>query len=381
MGITGITRKRWTANELKFLSENYGKLSVADVASALGRTVHGIHWKAAQQDVKFEEEGEDGAYLSLLKRLEAAEASVLKLTGEVDFLKKQVRAIETTTSSGGYRRARLELSKEEETFIEQNFREMSNDELAIKLDVTQKAVKKFLWDNHLIRCPRWDKSCALYRDGVRSPAVQAWAKHNRKRFANGELSEYQIKKLKDASFEFEDVSSAKKRGGLAPQEERFIRENYKRYDAHELALKLGVSYRAVRAFKRENHLYMRLRIKRLPLTPEGEDYIRDNFRNYTATELASRLNVSVKVVQKFKHHNELNGLRARFDEIWLHHYYRYKAGERDRHITSWETRTKSSYALGELPQWRIALLEEINFDFTKRAYHKHNEQPNNQRSL
>jgi|GEM_PF-6284452 len=46
--------RRWSSNEIEFLTKKYGVLPVSEIAETLNRSEDAVHWKASSLGIKFQ---------------------------------------------------------------------------------------------------------------------------------------------------------------------------------------------------------------------------------------------------------------------------------------------------------------------------------------
>jgi hypothetical protein len=87
----------------------------------------------------------------------------------------------------------------------------------------------------------------------------------------------------------------------------YIRNNYQRQSTNEMARHLNRNIEYVRRFMREDGLQTlyNKKLKEGKLTEEQQQFIRNSYRNLSATEMATKLKVDRTHVYNFLYHEKL----------------------------------------------------------------------------
>ena len=194
-----VSKKRWSGDEIDFLSKNYGRLSVLEISEKLNRSEDAIHWKANALNIKFVKND----YLELFKVIAQLNQKFTALESEVAALKDSIRSRKKF-----YRKQNL--SQDDEKFIRENFKELSNADLSRKLQVSKSCVEIFLKNNKLRRTNSWYDCLEKYKRGERDRFVEQWARNTRSLCKKGLVEEDKVKLLKEAKFEFQSSTFKEK---------------------------------------------------------------------------------------------------------------------------------------------------------------------------
>ena len=62
--------KRWTLEDVEYLTKHYGVLPVAEVSKKINRSEDAIHWKASSLGLRFSKKKEFASIVDILKSFE-----------------------------------------------------------------------------------------------------------------------------------------------------------------------------------------------------------------------------------------------------------------------------------------------------------------------
>lgn len=101
---------------------------------------------------------------------------------------------------------------------------------------------------------------------------------------------------------------------ITPDQEAWLKSNYRLYSNYHLSVKLGVKQYTVENWLRKFDLRKR-QTKVKPITEDQKKFIIDNYQKMTAEKLASKLNIAVCRVRNYCKRNKLLKRRSELESL------------------------------------------------------------------
>jgi hypothetical protein len=218
----------------------------------------------------------------------------------------------------------------------------------------------------------WERSLELYRRGIKTNAVYAWAVQNRKQYKRGKLSEEKKKRLRKIKFPFRVVKSLREEiwelnselfalGERNREVYAWVSRNRKMYRAGKLSKEkiqkledINFPFAASSAIGGKWERYFEL-YRSGVINHSIRSWVTLNRKLYRLGKLSE---------EKL---NKLKGINFYFKttkgEAWERDFELYRNGTKNQTVYSWIAENRKHYKRGKLSEEKIKRLQEINFTF------------------